>query len=76
MKIIVRNVKYISKTIKIIASRYIIRLNLFGVEVIIIDVESLGFLNFRDQALLEIIPRIILNVFDVKYKVEVIFSTG
>ena len=41
-----------------------------------IDVESLDLLNFKDQTFLEIISGVILNIFNVKYKVETIFSTG
>ena len=76
MKIIIRNVKYISKIVGIIITKYIIRFNLFGVGVTMIDVKSLNFFNFGDQTLLETISGIILNIFDVKYKVEIISSTG
>jgi hypothetical protein len=76
MKIIIRSVRYISKTIKIIANKYIIRFNPFEVEIIIIDVKNFGFFNFRDQALPESISGMILNIFDVKYKIEAISSTG
>jgi hypothetical protein len=76
MKIIIRNVKYISKTAEIIASRYIIRFNLFGIGIIMVDVKNLNFLNFRDQTLSESISRIIFNIFNVEYKVKAIFNTG
>jgi hypothetical protein len=48
MKIIVRNIKYISKTAEIIANKYIIRLNLFEVEIIMADVESFNFFDFEN----------------------------
>jgi hypothetical protein len=76
MKIIIRNVKYISKTAEIIASRYIIRFNLFGIGIIMVDVKNLNFLNFRDQTLSESISRIIFNIFNVEYKLKAIFNTG
>jgi hypothetical protein len=76
MKIIVRNVKYISKMIKIIANKYIIRFNLFKIEIIVIDVKNLDFLDFENQAFPKFISGIILNIFNVKYKIEIIFNTG
>jgi hypothetical protein len=42
----------------------------------VINVENLDLLNFRDQTLPESISGIIFNIFDVKHKVEAIFSTG
>jgi hypothetical protein len=74
MKIIIRSVRYISKTIKIITNKYIIRFNLFGVRIIIIDVESFDFFDFGDQAFPEFISGIIFNIFNVEYKIEAIFS--
>jgi hypothetical protein len=44
--------------------------------VIVIDVERLDFLDFGNQAFLEFISGMVLNIFDVKYKIEAIFSTG
>jgi hypothetical protein len=75
MKIIIRNVRHISKTAKIIANKYIIRFNPFEIKIIIINVKSLNLLNFRNQALPESIPGIILNTFNVKYKVKIISNT-
>jgi hypothetical protein len=75
MKIIVRNVRYISKTAEIIANKCIIRFNPFGVGVIMADVENLGLLNFRNQTFPESIPGMIFNIFDVEYKVEAISNT-
>jgi hypothetical protein len=75
MKIISRNVKYISKTTEIVANKYIIRFNLFEVEIIIINVKNFNFLNFRNQTLSKIISGIIFNIFNVKYKIEVISNT-
>jgi hypothetical protein len=75
MKIIIRNVKYISKTAEIITNKYIIRFNPFGVRIIMVNVENLNFFNFGNQTLSEFISGIILNIFDVKHKVEIIFST-
>jgi hypothetical protein len=46
MKIIIRNVRYISKTTEIIVNKYIIRLNLFRVGIIMVDVENFGFFDF------------------------------
>jgi hypothetical protein len=48
MKIIIRNVKYISKTVGIITNKYIIRFNLFEIKIIVIDVKNLNFLNFEN----------------------------
>jgi hypothetical protein len=76
VKIIVRSVRHISKTAEIIANKRIIRFNPFGVGVIVVDVESFNFFNFKDQALPKFIPGMILNIFNVEYKIEVIFSTG
>jgi hypothetical protein len=75
MKIIIRNVKYISKTTKIIMNKRIIRLNPFEVKIIVIDVENFDFLNFKDQALPEPISGIIFNIFDVEHKIKTIFNT-
>jgi hypothetical protein len=76
MKIIIRNIKYISKTTKIIANKRIIRFNLFEVKIIVVNVKNLNLFNFRDQALSEFIPEIILNIFNIKYKIKAISSTG
>jgi hypothetical protein len=75
MKIIIRNVRYISKTIKIIANKRIIRFNPFEVGIIMINVENFNLLNFKDQTLSEFISEIILNIFNVKHKIETIFNT-
>jgi hypothetical protein len=76
MKIIIRNVRYISKTAEIIANKRIIRFNSLEIGIIMIDVESLDLLNFKDQALPKSIPGMILNAFNVKHKIKATSSTG